>query len=157
MTIQLVSGDPLLTSAEVMAFGHNRRGKLEVRPLQSELMRDFPAAFSSYRRQCKREKIKSGDYWIWREPTPALMFMVVRETPYGATRLRYVQHIAMSLARDYWRENLTSIAIARLGDPTEWDEIKLLLNMWLEKSSLHVIVYDEILPGVRADETLPQA
>ncbi len=153
MPITYVEGDPLLTQAQVLAFGHNRKGRIELGLMETELMQAFPAAFSGYRRQCKKGRIATGDYWLWRENKPMLMFMTIRESSVGATRLRYVQAIAMKLAREYFLEGLHSIAITPLGEPAEWPEIKMVFETWLTRSKLPVIIYDRYLPGVQVDES----
>ena len=77
--------------------------------------------------------------------------MVVRASSVGATRIRYVESIALTLARDYRRDSIQSIAIAPLGDRLEWPALKPVLERWLSKTSLPVIVYEAYLPGVEAE------
>lgn len=154
MPLTYVAGDPTLTDAQVLAFGHNRRGRTELGDLETSLLRQNPTAFAMYRRQCKQERVKAGDYWMWRDAKPVLLFMVVRESSVGATRLRHVQSAVLKLARDYHRENIRSVAIAPLGIPSEWGEIKHILETWLGRLQLPVIVYDRYLPDVKADEAL---
>jgi hypothetical protein len=81
-----------------------------------------------------------------------LGFMVVRESSVGATRLRHVQAVMLTLARDFRREGITNLAIAPLGNHYEWPEIKLVIDTWLGDLPLPVVVYDGYLPGVQADE-----
>ncbi len=152
MPIIYVSGDPLLTGAQFLAFGHNSRGRTELGALESAAMQRYPAAFSAYQKQCRRERIKTGTYWLWPESTPSLMFLAVRESSVGAVRLRFAQSVMLTLARDYGRENIHSLAIAPLGSKQEWPEIKKVIEQWLGQSALSVVVYEEYLPGVRADE-----
>ncbi|MCA9908191.1 MAG: hypothetical protein KC519_06040, partial [Anaerolineae bacterium] len=101
MTVEIVSGDPLQTQAQVLAFGYNARGRSEVNPLQATLQYRYPAAFAAYGKQCRAGRITPGTLWIWREAQPWLGFMIVRESSVGPTRLRFVQQIALTLARDY--------------------------------------------------------
>lgn len=149
--LTFVKGDPLLTRARLLAFGHNERGRTESGDLETQLHTHYPAAFASYSRQCHGGRIKAGTMWTWRESQPALGFMVVRASPVGATRLRYVENIALTLARDYRTEGITSIAIARLGDALEWPHIKPVLVQWLANIALDCTVYEEYLPGVCAE------
>ncbi len=78
--------------------------------------------------------------------------MVIRDSPVGATRLRYVQNIALTIARDYKLLGITSLAIAPLGTVQELPEIKKILETWFSKSDLQVFVYGEYLTGVQAEE-----
>src|SRR5262245_26385965 len=101
MALTFVSGDPLLTRAEFLAFGHNARGRTETGEFDMALMQVYPAPFSTYQRRCRQEKHKAGTLWLWYDSQPGLIFLTVRESSVGATRLRYVQSVLMSLARDY--------------------------------------------------------
>jgi hypothetical protein len=89
--------------------------------------------------------------WYWYESKPALAFMVVRETPVGATRLRQVDAVIMALARDYRIENIRSIALAPLGAIHENEAIREVIERWLSKASLPVIAYTDYQPGIAAE------
>lgn len=142
MTLTYVAGDPLQTEASILAFGYNALGRMEVTPFIAELLTKHPAAFAAFRKQCHAGKIKPGQYWLWRESAPRLMFMVVRASGVGATRLRYVQSVMMTIARDYRLEGIRDLAIAPLGNAYEWGEIKLVLETWLSRIDLPVTVYE---------------
>lgn len=152
MPLSLVTGDPLLTQAGYLAFGHNARGRAELGPLETALMQQYPAAFAAYQQRCRKGRMKAGEFWLWTETVPRLIFMVVRESSVGATRLRYVQSALLSLARDYPLHSIQSLALAPLGNAYEWPEVRLLVTRWLGNLSLPVTVYDEYRPGLRALE-----
>lgn len=152
MPTTYVSGDPLLTSAQILAFGHNVRGRTELGALETELLNRYPAAFASYSKQCRSGRIKTGQLWIWRESQPMLGFMVVRESSVGATRVRFVESVALNLARDYQREGIHSIAIAPPGSREEWPNLKPVLELWLGRAALPCYVYEQYLPGIKAEE-----
>jgi hypothetical protein len=151
MPITYLSGDPLLTNAQVLAFGHNARGHSELGALETELFHRYPAAFASYSKQCRSGRIKTGQLWLWRESQPMLGFMVVRESSVGATRVRFVESVALNLARDYQRENIHSIAIAPPGSRDEWPHLKPVLEHWLGHAALPCFIYEQYLSGVRAE------
>ena len=153
MIVKTVSGDPLLTGADVLAFAHNARGRTELGALESSLMRAYPAAFATYSKQARHKRLSPGDTLLWHESQPKLLFMVLRETSVGATRLRYVQSAAMQIIRDYKLEGIQSLAIAPLCDAAQWGEVKKVLAQWFNQSKLPVIVYDTYAAGVTADET----
>lgn len=152
MSITFVSGDLLLTRAQVLAFGYNASGRTETGALEMALLNRYPAAFATYGKYCRAGRIKTGTMWLWRETKPALGFMVVRETAVGATRLRYVEAVAMTLARDYKLDNIRSVAMALPGSPLEAPSLKEILTHWLDKSSLPVVVYEHYIPNVQAEE-----
>ncbi len=155
MPVYKVSGDPLLTRAQTLAFAHNLQARVEVGRLETAILDRYPAANAAYRKQCRAKALRAGEYWMWRESAPMLSFMVVRESAVGATRLRYVQSVMLKLARDYRLEGLTSLAIAPLGTALEWADIRNVIDTWLRRTMLPVIVYEVYLPGVQAEEPLP--
>ena len=142
MPVQFIIGDPLATTAQVLAFGHNARGRTELGVFETRLMQTYAPAFAMYQKQCRAGRIKAGELWLWRENTPQLMFMAVRDSSVGATRLRYVQANAIRIAREYLLLGIKSLAIAPLGNPYEWAEIRQVLAMWLDKTKLDVTIYE---------------
>lgn len=151
MPLTYVSGDPLLTRQPILAFGSNAAGRTETTPLATALLLRYPAAFASYHKQCRQGRIKPGSTWLWYESKPALAFMVVRETPVGATRLRHVDAVIMALARDYRIENIHAIALAPLGANHELSATKEIIDRWLTKVALSVVAYTGYQPGVDAE------
>src|SRR5215213_4952201 len=139
--ITYTSGDPLLTQAQTLAFGYNAKGRSEMTPLATALLYQNPAAFATFGKQCRNERLKPGQMWAWRESRPYLLFLVVRESSVGMTRLRFVEAVAMTLARDYKLYGINSLAIAPLGTDGEWPMLKDVLHRWLSPSKLSVVVY----------------
>lgn len=151
MPLTTVSGDPLLTKQPFLAFGINAAGRTETTALVTALRTRFPAAFASYEKQCRQGRIQPGTIWFWRESMPALALMVVRETPVGAARLRYVDAAIMTLARDYRLEGISGIAIAPLGAAHENTAISEIVARWLAKTALSVTLYTAYQPGEAAE------
>lgn len=152
MPVLHVQGDPLLTQAQTLAFGHNARARSEWDALPSALLYAHPTAFAAYSKACRRARVRAGDFYIWRAGRPLLAFLVIRESAVGATRLRYVQSALLRIARDYRLEGIHTLAIAPLGSAAEWPEIRGLAVALFRRSALPVVIYDAYRPGVRADE-----
>ena len=140
MPITFVEGDLLDSKCQTLAFGHNARGRTELGILETRLMLAHPSAFSTYVRRARADKQKGGSVWLWQEGKRNLLFLTVRDSSVGATRLRYVQTIALTLARDYALYGIHEIALAPLGNVYERPEINKLLQTWFEKSKLVVWV-----------------
>ncbi len=151
MPITYVQGDPLLTPLAALAFGHNAKARSELDPLTVRLFDLYPAAFASYRKFCASGRAKPGTVWLWREAHPTLIFMIVRETGVGATRVRFVESALMTLARDYHLFGLSSIAIAPVGDRLEWPSIKPIADYWLRACPLPISIYETYRPGERGE------
>lgn len=147
-----LSGDPLLTLSQTLAFGTNARGRSETDPLHTALAFRYPAAFAAYGKQVRAGRIKPGQFWLWRESRPNLLFMAVRDTPFSITRVRHVESVALTLARDYRLHNIHSLAIAPLGLPHEWTLLRHTLYLWLAPISLPLILYETYIPNLPAEE-----
>lgn len=152
MPLKFVTGDPLLTQCAMLAVGHNAAGRSELDTFSTRLLSVAPAAYSAYLRKAQRGQIKTGSFFVWRETKPALLFLCVRDSAVGATRLRYVQAVCISLARDYKLYQLTSLAIAPTGNAYEAAEIHKLYELWFKSSKLEVVVYTSYQAGLAADE-----
>lgn len=153
MPLKYVSGDPLLTKCEMLAIAHNAKGRTEVDALNQHLMQKFPTAFSSYVQRCRRNKQDGGDLFIWTQTKPQLVFLTVRDSSVGATRLRHMQKCLMTIARDYKHYNMKSLALVPIGNTHERPEIIPLYETWFNKITLPVIIYENYEAGLAADES----
>jgi hypothetical protein len=142
MTFARITGDPLATTAQVLAFGFNAQGRVEVAPLQMALLQHSPAAFAAFGKQCRAGRIRAGMLWLWRESRPMLGFIVIRESPMGASRVRHAQNAALHLARTYRLEGITSVALAGLCTPEELPPIVEAMAYWLAGSALEIALYE---------------
>jgi hypothetical protein len=157
MTITHCQGDPLLTRAQTLAFAYNAQAKTEQGALETRLYNAHPTAFANYRKHVYAGKISAGDVWVWQQNQPALCFMVVRESGVGALRLRYLQTALLRLAHEYTILGIKSLAFAPMGTRREWVESRALINTWLARARLSVVIYDHYLPGVVAEESCIQS
>lgn len=139
--ITFMEGDPLTSDAQTLAVGHNAKGRVELGITETRLMYAHPTAFATYQRRARAGKHSAGGVWLWQEKPRNVLFMIVRESSVGATRLRYVQAIAMMLARDYRLYGIQSLAIAPLGNAYERAEIEGVLATWFRLSALSVCAY----------------
>jgi hypothetical protein len=144
MPIKVVTGDLLTAQAQTLAFGFNAKGRVEVGGLETRLYDAYPSAFASFRKQCNSGRIKPGTLWMWREVQQSLLFLVVRESSVGMTRIRYVENTLMTIARDYPLYGLTSIALAPLGSQEEWVLLRPVVDYWLKTCPLPVTVYETV-------------
>lgn len=156
MTVAFVKGDIFLSRAQILGFGSNARAATESTPLATNCHDRYPAAFAAFRKQARAGRIHPGDWWVWREAMPWLGLLVVRQDAFGATRPRYVEAVAQTIAVNWQREGLQGIALANLGEPEEWPALRTVLVYWLESISLPVVVYEQHLPGVQAKEPWDQ-
>lgn len=158
MPITFVRGDILLTRAQVIGIGYNARAQHEESPLHTRLAQQHPAAFAAFRKQARAGRISAGECWLWRDASPWLALLVVRHSAPGATRLRYVEQVALHIARDWpQQDGIHTLALAGIGDTGEWPLIRDMLRDWLSGSGLETVVYEEFFPGQRAPEPWDEA
>jgi hypothetical protein len=141
MPVTFVDTPVIETMAQTLAIGHNVRGRLENGLLETALHYQYPSAFSTFQRRARLGKIKVGEVFLWAETKPHLLFMAVRESNVGITRLRYVQQVALVISRDFWLYGLTSLAIAPTGNAYERSEINAIWTQWFSRCPLDITVH----------------
>lgn len=147
MTISFASGDPLLTTSQVLAFGYNAHGRTETDPLAMRLLQRYPTAFAACTRLGRSGQLKPGMFWTWRESRPLLLFMIVRETAVGATRLRYVQQVLLRLTQEYRLYGFQEVLLVPPGHRLEQQEQLPLIQYWLSGIPLPVTILEHYEPG----------
>jgi hypothetical protein len=153
MTVRFAQGDIFLTQAHAVALGLSANGRLGVSPFHTALHDRYPVFVSECYKRGRAETLLPGSVWVWREGQPWLVGLVVQETPQGAARLRYVEVAMLNLYKDWEREGLHSLALMRFGDDSEWPAVRAVIEDYLNRIPLPVIVYEDYQPGVAAEET----
>jgi hypothetical protein len=153
MTVRFVRGDIFLTQTQAVAVGLSANGRLGVSPFQTTLHDRYPVFISECYRRGRVGTLPPGTVWFWREGQPWLVGMVVQETPQGAVRLRYVEAAMLNLYKNWDLEGLRSLALMRFGDDTEWPAVRTVIEDYLNRIPLSVVVYENHQPGVPAGKT----
>jgi hypothetical protein len=146
MSLTLIQGDPLTTTADWLAIGHNAQGRSLTGEFEIVAAQAYPAAFAMYQRRARAGKQPLGTFWQWQASQPSLVFLTLQGTPSSPVRLRHAQQIFLTLARDHMLYNMQSLAIAPLGNAYESADILHMAQMWLEPSSLDVLFYTDYVP-----------
>ena len=152
MPLYTVAGDPLFTRCQTLALGYNARGQSESRDELVAIVQEYPVTFASFQRQTRKDKIVAGNIWMWTESIPQLQIWIMRDSAFGASRIRYVQSIAMSFARDYLLYGINSLALVRPGTDIEYPEFQPILQQWLNPLPIPIYLYETYTAGVQADE-----
>ena len=142
MPLTYTTGDPLQTTLQTLAIGHNAKGRTETNPLDMRLQAEYPAAFAGYSRLCRQGRIQPGGLWSWSESLPRLLFLTVGESSVGATRLRYVEAALMTITREYYYYDLQSIALAPLTGKEDWPSMRPVVDYCLSACPLEIVVYE---------------
>jgi hypothetical protein len=149
MNIRFVQGDVFLTRMQSVAVGLNTTGRVEVTPFFTTIQDRYPVFVSEYRKRGRAERLTPGDFWVWREGQPWLVGLVIRDTPQGPARLRYIETALLNLYKNWEREGLHSLALALTVDEIERPALHDLVARYL--GTLPVVVYEAHLPSVDAE------
>jgi hypothetical protein len=151
MAIAVVRGDIFLTQAQTALIGLSANGQLNVEPLTTALHDRYPVFVSEYQRRCRKGSLPPGSWWVWREATPWIAALIVRETALGIARLRHIEAALLTLYKNVPYEGLTSLALMRLGDDLEWSASREMVLHYLNQIALPAVLYDAFLPGVATE------
>ncbi|NLF78392.1 MAG: hypothetical protein GX573_22085 [Chloroflexi bacterium] len=151
MSVRFVQGDIFQTSAQAVALGLSVSGRLSVAPLWTAVQDRCPVFVSDYHKRSRAGSLSPGDLWVWREGTPWLVGMVVRDTPQSAARARYVETALLNLYKHWQREQLGSLALMAFDEGIEWAAVRGLIEDYLGRIELPVIVYERYEPGAAVE------
>lgn len=150
MSIEVVRGNIFETRAQTIAFGLNAAGRLPVAPVYTHLHDRYPVFVSEYRRLARAGQLPPGALWVWRDGTPWLAALILRETPQGSARPRFVEAALMALYQQGRRAGLRSLALLPGTDALEWPAFEALARQWAPLIDLPLVVYREYDTGTVA-------
>ncbi len=154
--IQEVSGDIILSDAEVIAHGvapadHFNQG------LALSLRERWPAMAKDFRHWCHQTHPKPGAAWIWSGPgedgqVARVVCLLTQEESSshgnvaGKARIEHVNHALKSLRQIVEKEQIKSLAIPRLATGVgglQWSDVKPLIQNHLGDLTIPVFVFVE--------------
>lgn len=144
MSLSIVQGDILQTSAQAILLGLNLRGQASVNPLETRLRDVYPVFFSEYRRLGRNSAFTLGDLWFFKEAQPWLLGALLYQSASSTLRLRHMEQVIYKLYQTYEFEGLQSLAIAPFSDPLEWAGLLALLQDRLSNFPLPVLLYEAV-------------
>lgn len=149
--IKTVPGDVFQTDLQAIAIGLNANGRLGTSPLYTVLHDRYPVFVSAYHKRTRAEALALGTVWIWQDSHPWIVGLIVRETPQGATRLRYVETAMLNLVKDWERLGLRSLAVAPLANTDEWSAARQIVEHYGAQMALPIVIYSAYVPGIAGD------
>lgn len=158
--IHEVSGDILLSQAQVMAHGiapgdHFDQG------LALAIRERWPAMVKDFRHYCHQSSPKPGEIWSWAGPQVHIVNLFTQDpapSPSalpGKAQLKYVRSCLEKLSQVAASEKFRSLALPRVGTGVgklEWSEVRELIDEKLKGLSIPVFVYAKYVPGEKAVE-----
>jgi O-acetyl-ADP-ribose deacetylase (regulator of RNase III) len=159
--IKEVSGDILLSEAEVIAHGLAPKDHF-TSGLALGLREEWPAMVKDFRHYCHLENPAAGGIWLWSGPGRRIANLFTQEPARqegghpGKASVENVNHALRALHRLAEKEHFKSIALPRLATGVgglEWSEVRPLIDHHLGGLNIPVILYSEYHKGVKADES----
>jgi O-acetyl-ADP-ribose deacetylase (regulator of RNase III) len=162
--IYQVSGDILLTSAQVLAHGVAPNDPMN-QGLARSLHEKFPAMHKDFHHWCNQKHPRPGDAWLWGGPGGVrIVNLLTQEGGYGhgarpgKATLKHVSDTLRALAKMAESEAFTSIALPRVATGVgalDWDDILPVIEERLGHLAIPVYVYSDFHAGQKAQEPAP--
>jgi O-acetyl-ADP-ribose deacetylase (regulator of RNase III) len=159
--IREVSGDILLTKAQVIAHGvapndHHQSG------LALGLREQWPAMVKDFRHYCHESNPKPGTLWAWAGADGRrIVSLLTQDTAEkhngrsGRAHLEHVNHALKALRTLAEKEGFASLALPRLATGVgglEWKDVAPLVRQHLGDLDIPVYVYTTYRKGEAAAE-----
>ena len=151
MSLAVVRGDIFLTRCQTVVLGLSANGQLDASELHRALYDRYPVFVSDYRKRGRAAALVPGTIWVWREARPWICAAIIRDTPHGTLRLRFVESAMLKLSQTWPAEGLGSLALMRFDEGIDWPEARTVVDTLMTAAALPVIVYEDYLPGVTAE------
>lgn len=155
MSLTFVRGDIFLTRCQTIMLGLSANGQLDASELHRALYDRYPVFVSDYRRRARGAALIPGTIWVWREARPWICAAILRETPHGTLRPRFVESVMLKLVQASSAEGLGNLALMRFDDGIDWPAARTNVASFVTAAALPVIVYEDYLPGIDAE--LPES
>lgn len=152
--VQLVSGDVLLSKADVIAVDIGPEETWS-RGLAKSLRDRWPAIAKDFERHRARHPVLPGSVWVWNAPGgQRVAALVTREVANrrgpGAAAPNYVDAALAVLQGLLVRRRARSVAVARLCDgDLPWGDVEPFIHEHLQPLKVPVSLYDRHRKGVR--------
>ncbi len=159
--IHEVSGDILLTKAQVIAHGIAANDPMN-QGLALSLHEAFPSMHKDYHHWCNTQHPKSGEAWMWGgSGDTRIVNLITQEGGYlhgskpGKATTKLVKNALKSLAKMIKKEKFTSVALPRLATGVgglNWEEVQPIIEQRLGGLDIPVYIYVEYHKGQTAQE-----
>jgi O-acetyl-ADP-ribose deacetylase (regulator of RNase III) len=159
--IHLVSGDILLTQAQVIVHGVAPNDPM-THGLSLAIHQHFPAMHKDFHHWCNHAHAKPGEAWLWGGATGRRIVNLVTQEPalnhahhVGRATVKHVRDALKALRKMIDKEGLTSIALPRLATGVgglQWNDVEPVIREVLGEVNIPVYVYADYHAGQKAQE-----
>jgi O-acetyl-ADP-ribose deacetylase (regulator of RNase III) len=150
--IQYLSGDILYTKAQTLCHGVSTDDDFKT-GLGLTLRQAYPQLYKEFRQHLKSENPKPGDYWLWKNPAKNVLQLFIRDEG-SKSKQSHINRSLHEVKRHLKDLGITSLALTRLGaglGRIDWAEVREALEAQLADLPMKVVVYENYVPGKRAE------
>lgn len=161
--IQQVSGDILLSKAQVIAHGVAPKDPMN-QGLARSLHEKYPAMHKDYHHWCAQQHAQPGEAWMWGSTNGLRIVNLLTQEGSnghaahpGRATLKHVRDSLKALAKMAKKEGFGSIALPRLATGVgglEWKDVLPVIEEQLGGLGIPVVIYSEYHAGQPAQEQL---
>jgi O-acetyl-ADP-ribose deacetylase (regulator of RNase III) len=162
--IQNVSGDILLSGAQVIAHGVSPNDPFHS-GLALQLRERWPAMYKDFRHYCQTAHPKPGELWAWMSADGTRLVSLFTQEGVqghhgghpGKASAQHVGHALRALRKLAEAEKFRSIALPRLATGVgglDWKDVEPLLRQHLDGIGIPVVVYTTYHAGQKGAEKL---
>ncbi len=160
--IKNVSGDILQSKCQAIAHGVAPNDDFR-RGLALSLRENWPSMYKDFRHYAQTSHPKPGMAWTWGGVGGARIINLFTQegseghqaASGGKATLSYVAHCLKALRKELEADGIQSVALPRLATGAgglEWKDVEPLIKEHLSGLQIPVIIYDQYVAGVSADE-----
>jgi len=107
----------------------------------------YPKMHKEYKQHCKNKLIKTGSLWLYtkQENAPWILNFPTKIHWKYPSKIEWIEQGLQKFVETYEKKGITSIAFPLLGAHNgglDADEIKNLMNHYLEKCQINIEIYD---------------
>ncbi len=161
--IQQVSGDILLSKAQVIAHGVAPKDPMN-QGLALSLHEKYPAMHKDFHHWCAQHNAQAGEAWMWGSTNGVRVVNLLTQeggnghaAHPGRATLKHVRDSLKSLAKIAKKEAFKSIALPRLATGVggmDWKEVLPVIEEQLGDLGIPIVIYSEFHAGQAAKENL---
>lgn len=152
MPTTFVKGDLFQQGGRALAHGCNCAGAMG-KGIALEFRARFPKMYAEYKQRCADGRFGLGDVFTWSEGEVTVFNLGTQKTWRSKAEMQAIQVAVAKMIQEAEARRLTQVALPRIGaglGGLPWEPIRALLAGLGEGTSVHLLVFEEFVPGAVA-------
>ncbi len=141
----IISGDIFASEIQTLVNPVNCVGVMG-KGLALNFKKRFPEMFTDYVQRCQRQEVELGYPYLYLSSTsPHILNFPTKNHWRSKSKLSAIESGLIHLVDNYEQWGITSLAVPALGcglGQLNWEDVKLLLEQYLESITIPVILFE---------------